>query len=84
MGYKGLRGIPYHTNHGLCPSFFSERFDFNTRRLSFDLRSSGMNLVVPKARTRNSFAFEGAKLCNSLPFSLKDETSFKQFKAKIM
>ena len=65
-----------------------------TSRLSYDLRSSGMNLIVPKARTnyfRNSFASAGAKLVpaeasklwNSLPSSLKEETSLKQFKAKI-
>ena len=55
-------------------------------RLSYDLHSSGMNLIVPKARTnyfRNSFASAGAKLWNSLPSSLKEETSLKQFKAKI-
>ncbi|CAH3046997.1 unnamed protein product, partial [Porites lobata] len=61
-------------------------FDVNTSRLSYDLRSSGMNLIVPKARTncfRNSFASAGAKLWNSLPSSLKEETSLKQFKANI-
>ena len=45
-----------------------------------------MNLIVPKARTnyfRNSFASAGAKLWNSLPSSLKEETSLKQFKTKI-
>ena len=45
----------------------------------------GMNLIVPKARTnyfKNSFASAGAKLWNSLPSSLKEETSSKQFKAK--
>ena len=61
-------------------------FDVHTSRLSYDLRSSGMNLIVPKARTnffRNGFASAGAKLWNSLPSSLKEETSLKQFKAKI-
>ena len=46
----------------------------------------GMNLIVPKARTnyfKNSFASAGAKLWNSLPSCLKEETSLKQFKAKI-
>ena len=60
--------------------------DVNTSRLSYDLRSSGMNLIVLKARTnylRTSFASAGAKLCNSLPCSLKEETSLTQFKAKI-
>ena len=76
----------FKVNHGLCPSYLSDMFDVNTSRLSYDLRSSGMNLIVPKARTnyfRNSFASAGAKLWNSLPSSLKEETSLKQFKTKI-
>ena len=54
--------------------------------VNYDLRSSGMSLIVPKARTnyfRNSFASPGAKLWDSLPSSLNEETSLKQFKAKI-
>ena len=65
-------------NHGLCLSYLSDMFDVNTSRLGYDLRySAGMNLIVPKARTnyfRNSFASAGAKLWNSLPSSLKEET----------
>ena len=41
----------FKVNHGLCPSYLSHMFDVNTSRLSYDLRSSGMNLIVPKART---------------------------------
>ena len=41
----------FKVNHGLCPSYLSDMFDVNTSRLSYDLRSSGMNLIVPKART---------------------------------
>ena len=73
-------------NHGLSLSYLPDMFDFNTSRLSYDLRSSRMNLKVPKARTnyfRNSCASEGVKLWNSLPSSLKKVTSFIQFKAKI-
>ena len=73
----------FKVNHGLCPSYLSDMFDGS---VNYDLRSSGMNLIVPKARTnyfRNSFASAGAKLWNSLPSSLKEETSLKQFKAKI-
>ena len=73
-------------NRGLCLSYFPDMFDVKTSRLSYDLRSSRMNLKVPKARTnyfRNSFASAGVKLWNSLPSSLKKVTSFIQFKAKI-
>ena len=76
----------FKVNYGLCPSYLSDIFDVNTSRLSYDLRSSGMNLIVPKARTnyfRNNFASAGAKLWNSLPSRLKEETSLKQFKTKI-
>jgi len=64
----------FKVNHGLCPSYLSDMFDVNTSRLSYNLRSSGMNLIVPKARTnyfKNSFASAGAKLWNSLPSNLK-------------
>ena len=76
----------FKVNNGLCPSYLSDMFDVNTSWLSYDLRSSGMNLIVPKGRTnyfRNSFASGGGKLWNSLPSSLKEETSLKQFTAKI-
>ena len=76
----------FKVNYGLCPSYLSDIFDVNTSRLSYDLRSSGMNLIVPKARTnyfRNNFASAGAKLWNSLPSRLKEETSLKQCKTKI-
>ena len=76
----------FKVNHGLCPSYLSDMFDISTSRLSYDLRPSGKNLIVPKARTnyfKNSFASAGAKLWNSLPSSLKEKTSLKQFKAKI-
>ena len=75
-------------NHGLFLSHICQTcfFDFNTSRLRYDLRSSRMNLKVPKARTnyfRNSCASAGVKLWNSLPSSLKKVTSFIQFKANI-
>ena len=73
-------------NHGHCLSYLPDMFDVHTSRLSYDLRSSRMNLKVPQARRnyfRNSFASAGVKLWNSLPSSLKKVTSFIQFKAKI-
>ena len=76
----------FKVNHGLCPSYWSDMFDVNKSRLSYDLRSSSINLIMPKARTnyfRNSFASAGAKLWNSLPSSLKEKPSFQQFEAKI-
>ena len=52
-------------NHGLCLSYLPNMFDVNTSRFSYDLRSSRMNLKVPKATTnyfRNSFASAGVKI----------------------
>ena len=75
----------FKVNHGLCLSYLSDMFDANTSRFSYDLRSSRMNLIVPKVRTnyfRDSFSSAGAKLWNSLPISLKEQT-LKQFKTKI-
>ena len=89
LGWLSLSEIRQHhialmmfkVDRGLCPSYLSAMFDVNTSRFSYDLRSSGMNLIVPKATTnyfRNSFAPAGAKFWNSLPSSLKEETSLKQ------
>ena len=76
----------FKVNHGLCPSYLSDMFDANTNRLSYDLRSFGMNLIVPKARAnyfRDNYASADAKLWNFLPTSLREQTSLKQFKTKI-
>ena len=57
----------------LLPGFL---WQSHTSRLSYDLRSSRMNLKVLKARTnyfRNNFASASVKLWNSLPSSLKEE-----------
>ena len=72
--------MTFKVNHGLCLSFLFDMFDVNCTlsRLNYDLRSSRMNLIVPKARTNyfsnRLFAAAGAKLWNSLPSSLKEET----------
>ena len=57
--------IMFKVNHDLCPSYLSDMIDVNTSQLSYDLRSSRMNLKVAKTRTnyfRNSFASAGVKL----------------------
>ena len=38
----------FKVNHGLCPSYLSDMFHVNTSRLSYDFRSSRINLKVPK------------------------------------
>ena len=52
--------MTFKVNYGLCPSYLSDIFDVNTSRLSYDLSSSGMNPIVPKAKTnyfRINFCF---------------------------
>ena len=64
-------------------------FQMCTHSVSFHdygLRSSRMNLALPKSRTefyRNSISFTGAKIWNDLPNSLKEEISLKRFMGKL-
>ena len=72
--------------NGLTPPYLSEMFTHKTSFQNYELRSSKMNLELPKCRTnyyKNSFAFSGAKLWNDLPPSVKDESSLKRFVCKL-
>ena len=72
--------------NGLTPPYLSEMFTHSTSFHDYGLRSSKMNLALPKSRTdfyRNSFALTGAKIWNDLPNSLKEETSLKKFMSKL-
>ena len=72
--------------NGLTPPYLSEMFTHKTSFQNYGLRSSKMNLELPKCRTnyyKNSFAFSGAKLWNDLPPSVKDESSLKRFVCKL-
>ena len=68
------------------PPYLSEMFTHKTSFQNYGLRSSKMNLELPKCRTnyyKNSFAFSGAKLWNDLLPSVKDESSLKRFVCKL-
>ena len=72
--------------NALTPPNLSEMFTHSASFHDYGLRSSRMNLALPKSRTdfyRNSFAFTGAKIWNDLPNSLKEETSLKKFMSKL-
>ena len=72
--------------NGLTPPYLSEMFTHSASFHDYGLRSSKMNLALPKSRTdfyRNTFAFTGAKIWNDLPNSLKEETSLKKFMSKL-
>ena len=72
--------------NGLTPPYLSQMFTHSASFHVYGLRSSRMNLALPKSRTdfyRNSFSFTGAKIWNELPNSLKEETSLKRFMGKL-
>ena len=51
--------------NGLTPPYLCEMFTHSASFLDYGLRSSKMNLALPKSRTdfyKNSFAFTGAKI----------------------
>ena len=72
--------------NGLTPPCLSQMFTHSASFHDYGLRSSRMNLALPKSRTdfyRNSFSFTGAKIWNYLASSLKEETSLKRFMGKL-
>ena len=72
--------------NGLTPPYLSQMFTHSDSFHDYGLRSSRMNLALPKSCTdfyRNSFSFTGAKIWNDLPNSLKEETSLKRFMGKL-
>ena len=62
--------------NGLTPSYLSDMFTSTSSLSDYGLRSSKMNIELPKNRIsylKNSFAFKGAKFWNNLPNYLKEE-----------
>ena len=72
--------------NGLTSPYLSEMFTHSASFHAYGLRSSRMNLALPKSRTdfyRNSIAFTGATIWNDLPNSLKEKSSLKRFMGKL-
>ena len=72
--------------NGLTPRFLSEMFTHSASFHAYGLRSSRMNLALPKSHTefyRNSFAFTRPKIWNDLPNTLKEESSLKRFMSRL-
>ena len=67
--------LMFNILNSLTSLYLSQMFIHSTSFHDYGLRSSRMNLALPKSRTefyRNSFAwFTGAKIWNDLPNSLK-------------
>ena len=72
--------------NGRTPVYLKDMFAKNIGTSCYNLRTSRENIALPRARTdyyRNSFAFTGAKIWNSLPNDLKCERSLESFKNKL-
>ena len=62
-------------------------FTSNNALNNYGLRSSNYDLELPKCRTnyyKNSFAFSGVKVWNTLPRYLKEERSLEKFKRGLL
>ena len=69
--------------NGMTPVYLKDMFSKNIGTSCYNLRTSRENIALPRARTgyyRNSSAFTGAKIWNSLPNDLKCERSLQSFK----
>ena len=76
----------YKIVNGLAPSYLADMFISQYGSQIYNLRNSALNFEIPNTRTelyKDSFAFSGAKIWNSLPEDLKREQSLSTFKKKI-
>ena len=71
---------------GMTPAYLEHIFTRNIGRSVYNLRISSRNPALPGVKTdyyRNSFAYTGAKIWNTLPDEMKDEKSTIAFKQKL-
>ena len=74
----------FKTVHELTPSYLHKLFNF--RSTGYHLRNLENTLFVPKPRTnygKRTFSYDGAKLWNQLPQSVRAICSLTQFKREI-
>ena len=70
----------------MTSAYLEDIFARNTGRSYYNLRISRRNLALPVVKTdyyRNSFAYTGAKIWNTLPDEMKYEKSMRAFKRKL-
>jgi hypothetical protein len=70
--------------NGTAPETYNDYF----KRIEHNIntRNNGGNVMLPKVKTesgRKSFMFQGAKLFNLLPTTLKGELSITKFRSKV-
>ena len=73
----------YKSLNELAPDYLRLLFNPRNTVTSYTLRDTDGKLAVPMPRTnylKNSFAYSGAMLWNSLPFQLRKASSLRQFK----
>ena len=74
----------YKSMNNLVPSYIGQLFHHSNEIHSRNLRSTSDDLLyVPKPNSeifRNSLAFSGAKIWNSIPSNIKSANSVEQFK----
>ena len=78
--------VMYKIVHGLAPAYLSDMFTLSSSLNDYNLRQSKLKLKLPNNRTEYynlSFAFTGAKLWNSLPDEVKEESTLKRFIRKL-
>ena len=82
---KHMATLMYKIFNGKAPKYLN-----NFLRLCdvthHNLRGHELNIILPKARTdykRNSFAFKGIKIWNSLPLELRKSNSTKEFRRRL-
>ena len=74
----------YKSLNGLAPNYLSSKFFQRSDVItSYNLRDSDNKLAIPLPRTnhyKNSFAYSGAVLWNSLPSAARQATSLTNFR----
>ena len=72
--------------NGMAPPYLVDMFSRKHSNKAYHMRGSNQDLQLPKANTnyyRNSFAFTGTEVWNSLPIELKEQKSLNSFINKL-
>ena len=76
--------LMYKIMHNLTPAYLTNMFTFSKEVLDRTLRSTADNLLyIPKPNIehyRNSLAYSGSKIWNSIPNHLRNAVSLQQFR----
>ena len=80
--------LMYKVMHNLTPPYLTNIFKFSSEVHDRSLRSTSENLLyVPKPNIelyRNSLAYSGSKIWNSIPEHIRNATSLQQFRHKYL